>query len=139
MNDFHPKPYIHRVLLDWDGTLVADKTDILLPGAAEALIALRDAGITICVFTSSFRPYDIQRVMHRYGIVSYELVQHPPAEVLIDNRALRFEGDWVKTLEALETDACEPWDLERKQDPWGGLASNAHAEGAFHLKGGKLS
>lgn len=102
------------VLLDFDGTLypwrpIMSEPDPL-PGAAEAVRRLYDAGLRIVIFTSRLSPkwlaeagYNadnqlehIERLLKRDGIPYHEITaEKQAAEFYVDDRAIRFrEGEW---------------------------------------------
>lgn len=100
-------------LIDFDNTLygwgpILAEPDPL-PGAADALRRLAAAGIRIVIFTSRLSPTwlaesgytagdqrgHIERMLRRDGI-PHDLItaEKIPAEWYIDDRAIRFDGDW---------------------------------------------
>lgn len=108
-------PIAHKVVcVDFDSTLypwrpIYEQPDPL-PGAAEAVRRLKDAGYRIVIFTSRLSPTwlastkytasemldHIEAVLKRDGI-PYDLItaEKVPAEVYVDDRAIRFqEGEW---------------------------------------------
>lgn len=108
-------PIAHKVVcVDFDSTLypwrpVYEQPDPL-PGAAEAVRRLKDAGYRIVIFTSRLSPTwlastqytasdmldHIEAVLKRDGI-PFDLItaEKVPAEVYVDDRAIRFtEGEW---------------------------------------------
>lgn len=107
--------------VDFDGTLfpfgelfASNEPE---PGAVEAVRALKDAGWTIVILTSrlswrwileegeSFAGQEgyVRQQLDRHGI-PYDLItsEKVPAEVYIDDRAIRYEGgQWPQIAEAL--------------------------------------
>ena len=100
-----------RVAVDWDGTLVDDRQE-WLPGALDALRRLVRAGYTVIVFSCRAGwPEGLQEIrgkleadrLQRWVFVAEGAVK-PSADVYVDDRAVRFEGDWAATLDVI--DAC---------------------------------
>jgi len=104
------------ICVDFDGVLAECTDDIesfgrLIPGGAEALAELRAHGYRIIVYTARpARKEHIERLsayLEAAGIPFDEINSNsgcdwpsakPLADLYIDDRALRFEGDWMKTL-----------------------------------------
>jgi len=104
------------VCIDFDGTIIRlsksfDKFEELLPGSKEALQELKDLGCKIIIHTA--RPYqnghfkEIAEYLQKSGVPFDEINSNsecewksikPLAHLYIDDRGLRFEGDWEKTL-----------------------------------------
>lgn len=112
---------LSRVAVDWDGTLIADDTwpemGDWLPYAPEAIHALaaifeevviwscRTASVDLDEKTGRDPWPQITAILERLdeieapSNVTIWIEPHkPPAQFYIDNRALRFEGDWKHTL-----------------------------------------
>lgn len=107
-------PSAHRVVcVDYDGTLFPfgylDADPEPLPGAAEAMRRLQAHGYRIVVFTSRMSPTWLASTGHtaaeaservaaslrRHGIPFDDITADKvPAAWYIDDRALRFDGDW---------------------------------------------
>lgn len=108
-------PIAHKVVcVDFDSTLypwrpIYEQPDPL-PGAADAVRRLKDAGYRIVIFTSRLSPTwlastkytasdmldHIEAVLKRDAI-PYDLItaEKVPAEAYVDDRAIRFtEGEW---------------------------------------------
>lgn len=88
-------------------------------GAKESLDWLRQAGYRVIIFTSRVETWLIEEYMKKHEI-PYDFINHNPdnirlhlspvkvrADVYVDDRALRFEGDWEQTL--LEVVRFIPW------------------------------
>lgn len=103
----------HIALVDFDGTMYPwgylFSYPEPLPGAVEALQRLRMAGYTLVVFTSRLSPRwlatvgqtreqhitYIKEICFRDGIVIADVTcEKIPAQIYIDDRAYRFDGDW---------------------------------------------
>lgn len=125
-----------RFAVDWDDTLVEDNypdQGPWLPGAVDALYALERLG-TVVIFSCRVSPYEHPAagnpendVLRREGAVLTEINRmktmlgevglghievwtrpyKPPATCYIDNRAVRFTGNWDETLEHV-LDALAP-------------------------------
>lgn len=114
--------------VDLDGTLVEDihknrpeyPIDYLrdfgrpLPGAAEAMRELMDLGWRVTIFTARFSDLDpadsaeLQRNLEQYlGSVDMPFTDiwtekgKPKATVIVDDRAVAFDGNWPSTLQML--------------------------------------
>lgn len=72
-----------------------------MPGAAGALCRLAADGWRIIVLTArrdAETPF-IERYLDKHGIpYSTVTTRKPSAHVYVDDRAIRFDGDWEKTL-----------------------------------------
>jgi hypothetical protein len=106
----------NAVCVDFDGVIAGFADNIeefgtVIPGAREALQQLRDTGYKIIIHTA--RPSDeahreqLAQYLQQHGIPFDEINQNsdctwpatkPPADLYIDDRALRFEGDWQETI-----------------------------------------
>lgn len=116
--------------VDWDGTLVENvypEQGDWLPGAKDALYLFDRLG-TVIVHSVRIAPvmpapgqpfgemaefvdYDpsaevayIQRMLDEAGLGHIEIWQRPfkpPATFYIDDKAIRFDGDWPTTIEAV--------------------------------------
>ncbi len=108
------------VCIDFDGVIVKESPSIdtfgeLIPGAKEALESLRESGYKIIIHTSRSDSFEalmkIMDFLDDNGIPYDEInvnsdccwsAPKPPADLYIDDRALRFNGDWPETLAAAE-------------------------------------
>lgn len=123
----HGRPPIadRLALIDFDGTIVpwgplmGDKEP--LPGAAEAIRALREAGYRIGIFTSRMSrtwarsvvgsgPAVAQFLVEQRRYVEATLSRHNipfdfitaekmPAQFYVDDKAIGFRGDWQAAME----------------------------------------
>lgn len=103
---------MRTVCVDWDDTLVDAKTQEWLPGAQEALAQLLTQFRQVIVYTAhanwpeGFAAVEakleqaVAKPWHSASITDDRLsVQPKPlADVYIDDRAVRFGGDWTETL-----------------------------------------
>ena len=96
--------------IDFDDTLCSRSSKQPIQGAVEALKQLKSEGYTILISSSrmnpelwgdlvKFREKEIADWMNQYSIPYDKIVLYKPsADVYIDDKALRFEGDWKITL-----------------------------------------
>lgn|SRR5512135_258223 len=102
--------------LDFDGTLAQysgfagmDVTGEPLPGALSFLKALHELGCHIAIFSARAKDargkLAIERWLDQHGVRQYvELVTHeklPDYDVIIDDRAIHFDGDYKVVLKEL--------------------------------------
>jgi hypothetical protein len=115
---------MRRVCVDWDGTLVDDnkwpEMGDWLPGAVGALRELALHYEEVVIFTCRTAPVELDEVTPRSSHAQINLIERmlhdarlpwsvyvwtkpykPPAEVYIDNRAVKFAGYWGDTLEEI--------------------------------------
>ncbi|HLT40583.1 MAG TPA: hypothetical protein VK034_30105 [Enhygromyxa sp.] len=74
-------------------------------GAREFLRELGDRGYQVVVFTSRWRD-DARTWLERHGLLEFvaEVTDRKPAaHVFVDDRAVRFEGDFAATLAEIQT------------------------------------
>lgn len=92
--------------LDWDGTLVDAATQEWLPGAREALKRLTRMGHRF-VILSARAGWDGGRDQIRSKLASagydVEVYAKPRVDVIVDNNAIEFTGDWSQVLSRIRT------------------------------------
>lgn len=92
------------VCLDWDGVLVDGRSQEWLPGAQDAVRWLLRAKAKVLVCTcratwpEGLEQVEAQLQEARLGRVKVSAVK-PMADVYVDNKSVRFEGDWDATLQ----------------------------------------
>jgi len=114
------------VILDFDGVLhsydsgwkgLAEIPDPPTPGAAAAVAKLRET-YNVAVVSSRCRDAEGSRAvcewLLKWGIFVDEVLAHkPPHVVVVDDRALRFEGDWQAVLDGVAASSV-PWNKKGK-------------------------
>ncbi len=91
------------VLNEFDGWKYAEYFHPPRAGAREFLKALCGSGYRVVVFTCRWAPH-VERWLAENGLAEYvsEVTdKKPPAHVYVDDRALRFRGDFDETLSAI--------------------------------------
>jgi hypothetical protein len=151
-----------RFVVDWDSTLVEDlypEQGDWLPGAVSALHELNRHG-DIIIFSCRVAPYEfptqrnpeddiardpetlattiarMQAMLDEVGLGHVEIWQRPykpNATVYIDDKAVRFTGNWVDTLDGVYdamNEQAGPWDILPSKGKWAGrtVADDAREE-----------
>jgi phosphomevalonate kinase len=116
MSDYTGRPL---VCVDFDGTIAkydgwkgVDNFGEPIPGAREGLNWLRDKGFQICVWTTrgnkdkiwdwledNQMPFDY---INDAPVFDHQNPGKPPAKYFIDDRAVRFEGSWLRVRRQIE-------------------------------------
>lgn len=112
------------IVVDLDGTLVEERWPELgdwLPGAQDFLRRALKRGFRVQVHScrlhscepDTFEKRDlheqtaemcrVRKLLDDAGFQAVEIVREdkPPAKVYLDDRAIRFDGDWIRTIMAL--------------------------------------
>ena len=91
--------------VDWDDTLYAN--DAWLPDAQRALKVLKRRGYRVVVHSCRAKyPAGEQFIRDTLRVAGFDLnvtAVKPDAHVYIDNKGLRHDGDWSKTLFLIRT------------------------------------
>lgn len=106
----------------WEGELDKVKFGELVPGVKEALRELKSWGVKIIIYTCRTDIEDVKKFLDLHGIVydevnyNFDFPWSPKvlADVYIDDRAFRFEGDWKAVLDFIFSGAYLPWWKKRE-------------------------
>jgi hypothetical protein len=116
------RPVDNRIVIDWDGTLVEEKWPGMgdwLPGAKEAVATFLEFGYEVVIFSTRLAYVDIDEVtpvdtqqaakvrdmLNEAGLHEVRIWTEPwkpRAFIYIDDRGMRFEGDWENIIEQVE-------------------------------------
>lgn len=112
------------VIIDFDGVLHSYKSgwkgaavipDPPTEGAREAIAEIRKTYVAIVVSSRCHQPGGIEAIREWLALHGIEVDDvtndKPPHIVTIDDRALRFEGDWADTISRI-ADAGVPWNKQ---------------------------
>jgi len=112
------------ICIDLDGTICQydgwkgeDHFGDVIPGAKEALQKLKKAQWLVIIFTTRGDKHKIKKYLDDNGLF-YDYINENPhqpkgasgklfAHVYLDDRAVRFSGDWEESIKEIET--FEPW------------------------------
>jgi len=111
------------VAVDLDGTLAQYKgwkgahiIDPPLPGAVDFVKQLLDEGYDVIVFTTREDLTAVHKWLERHGFPQLVVTNvKRPAIAYVDDRAVRFDGDYAAALEGIRGDVW--W--QRKEAPSG--------------------
>ena len=107
---------IHSYSSGWKGAdIIPDQPTL---GAADAINFLRQTYNVVCVSSRCHQPGGIAAIcawMEKHGIQVDEVTANkPPHIVVVDDRALRFDGDWQKVIDGIPA-ASVPWNKKSNQ------------------------
>lgn len=112
-----------NILIDFDGTIHGYQTgwqgydnipDPPVPGAKEAIAKIRET-YNVLIYSTRCEAIEgiigIQRWLEKHGIeVDGVTASKTKASLIIDDRAYRFDGNWAKAVEFVETgQALKTW------------------------------
>ena len=114
---------LHAYSKGWDDGTIYDEP---VPGAAEAMKQLKDAGHTLYIFTTRTNPVfkkkeesgeqkkNMEEWLKKHNIVFDKVwtFGKPMADIFIDDRAISFQGNWQETVEAVAH--FKVWNREEK-------------------------
>ncbi len=89
------------VCIDFDHTLVDH--DMMLPGAKEAIMRLKEAGYGIMIHSCNGKKW-IEKVLRDNDVHFdhiWDSVGKPAVDAYIDDRGVGFDGDWPAAVEAV--------------------------------------
>lgn len=109
------------IVIDFDGVIHSYESgwggadcinDPPTPGAREAIAALREKYVVVVVSSRCHQAGGMEAIrewLARHGIeVDAVTNDKPPHIVVVDDRALRFEGDWQAVIDGIPA-ASVPW------------------------------
>jgi ribonucleotide monophosphatase NagD (HAD superfamily) len=115
------------IILDFDGVLHSYSSgwkgadvipDLPTEGAREAVAKLRESYIVVVVSSRCHQPGGIGAIrewLDKHGIVVDDVSNDkPPHVVVVDDRALRFEGKWQDVINGIPA-ASVPWNKKNNQ------------------------
>jgi len=109
-----------RIILDFDGVIHSYPkwkgivpTDPPVPGAKEAIARLRETYEVCVLSTRCTEEAGVQGIKDWLAeheiVVDAVLTEKAPAILMVDDRGYRFDGDWNKLVEFVESGNLEPW------------------------------
>jgi hypothetical protein len=101
---------MRKIAIDFDGVLAnyipgmasRDKTGSPIAGAKLSLRKLRNLDYRIIIWTSRPITDNLIRWFEKCEIPYDEIISKPDFHIFIDDRAIRFEGNWEETLNEIE-------------------------------------
>lgn len=107
MNDQQP-----IIAIDLDNTIICPNTEIPYAGAVEAIRELKNRGWKIIIFTVRDNADEVKNILNSYHIPFDTINRNIPGrgtkspkvyyDVLIDDRALPFDGNWSNMVANVE-------------------------------------
>jgi hypothetical protein len=125
------------VALDWDGTLaqsVFPECGDLLPGAVEFVKRLQRRGFTVVIHScrAGYLRDAIQNKLDEAGLRNVEIsVEKPQAVAYVDDRGVRFQGDFEAAFDAV----LELQREQRRADTSQGVTSTPATDASTHGQG----
>lgn len=117
--------YKQTVIFDFDGVINSYRSgwqgatvisDPPVPGIKEAIAAIRRHYRVVVVSSRCYHPGGIEAIrqwLGEQGIVVDDITgEKPPAKVIVDDRAITFDGDPAGLLEKI--DKFQPWTKRRR-------------------------
>lgn len=106
---------LHRYEQGWTGQVPLEPP---VPGAREAVAAIRALGYRVVVFTcralTQLGRAGTIAWLDAHGIEVDEVTAiKPHALAYVDDRAIRFDGDWAAVVRAIEGGPPRPWNAGR--------------------------
>lgn len=92
-----------KIAIDWDGTLV-DQEQNWLPGSRDALDAMLRRGYKVTIHSSRANwQGGVEQISDKLGnLASHVAIEpKPEADLYIDNKGQRFDGEWSEILDDL--------------------------------------
>ena len=99
--------YIPTICLDFDGVIHTytggkgndpSAMDEPIPGAQSAVLELQRLGYRVVIFTPRHRP-SVLDWLEQWGFPFLEVtIVKPAAKVLLDDRAIQFQGEWSQPV-----------------------------------------
>jgi len=133
-NGYLDNEHTPTACVDLDGTIASYKDGWQseehygepIPGVQEALQRLKDNGWRIIIFTTRGDNKRTSAYLKKHNIPFDYINENPDqppgtsdkliADVYIDDRGIRFNGDWAKTID--EVLAFSPWEKKEGELGW---------------------
>lgn len=88
--------------IDFDDTLVSRNGQEMFPGAREALTYLKRGGWKIIVWTHNDDLDHVERTLKKFKIPYDEIKKKIYFTVMVDNKAIGFNGNWANIVNEME-------------------------------------
>ena len=101
-----------RIAIDFDNTIINKPPkglstihgvfDDVIPGAVETINELYCKGYIIYIHTARQELNEVVEFLKDHGIMFNKIYHKPEADIYVDDRGLKFNGNWVDTFDEIE-------------------------------------